>query len=147
MTPIRSPTNTTNLQSIFKFKVNLPAGQHDRYTLYIKPSGLTYYLLLITYDRYTLYIKPSGLTMANPSIYLKADEQNTKLVADLRAHFVRIHELSGLTTAQVRLWHTLVCAAAKGPHKRARQPTKEPGKRGLLTCNGCAREPVTASNR
>ena len=126
MTPIRSPTNTTNLQSIFKFKVNLPAGQHDRYTLYIKPSGLT---------------------MANPSIYLKADEQNTKLVADLRAHFVRIHELSGLTTAQVRLWHTLVCAAAKGPHKRARQPTKEPGKRGLLTCNGCAREPVTASNR
>ena len=102
--PIKCPANATNLQSIFKFKVNLPAGQHDHYTLYIKPSGLT---------------------MANPAIYLQDDEQNKKLVADLRAHFVKIHELSGLNTAQV-------CAGVTRPSVRQRKsPAKEPCKRAL----------------
>ena len=68
-----------NLQSIFKFKVNLPAGQHDHYTLYIKPSGLT---------------------MANPAIYLRDDAQNTRLIADLRDHFIKLHQLTGLTLEQ-----------------------------------------------
>jgi len=67
-----------NLQSLFSFKVNLPTGQHDKNSLYLKPSGLT---------------------MANPAIYIRQDSQNALLVEDLRAHFTRINQLTGLSSA------------------------------------------------
>lgn len=68
-----------NLQSLFTLKVSLPPGEHDRYSLYLKPSGLT---------------------LANPAIYIQESPENLQLVEDLRQHFERLHTLSGLSPAQ-----------------------------------------------
>ena len=65
-----------NLQTVFTFKVNLPAGEHDSYSLYLKPAGLT---------------------MASPAIYLRDNADNSQLLADLHRHFIRLNQLSGLT--------------------------------------------------
>ena len=91
-----------NLQSVFLMKVNLPAGHHDRYSLYLKPSGLT---------------------MADPALYLREDQDAEQLQDDLREHFTRLHLLLGFSpTAAAQaaadtldLEHTLAKFHAEGP--------------------------------
>ena len=67
-----------NMQNLFTLKVKMPAGEHDHYSLSVKPSGLT---------------------LANAAIYIQQDqESNQLLLGNLRKHFATLNELTGRST-------------------------------------------------
>jgi hypothetical protein len=64
-----------NMQNLWSFKVTLPWGERDGYSLYLKPSGIT---------------------LNSPAIYILESPENLKIMDALRQHFTRLNILSGL---------------------------------------------------
>ena len=64
-----------NMQNLWSFKVTLPWGERDGYSLYLKPSGIT---------------------LNSPAIYILESPENHKIMDALRQHFTRLNILSGL---------------------------------------------------
>jgi predicted metalloendopeptidase len=75
-----------NMQNLFALKVKMPAGEHEHYSLSVKPSGLT---------------------LASAAIYIQQDqESNQLLLGNLGRHFATLNELTGRST------HIAVCLKA-----------------------------------